>query len=506
MRGSLLAIAIASLCAIAPLTAMPGIGAPSAFAGTGHCTTSERGTHRSDRLKGTPANNLITAGFGNDSIKSYGGGDCIFGGPDNDRLRGGPGRDHLRPGAGNDSVRAVDGERDIVHCGPGRHDRARVDPRDKTRNCERVAKRRPKRSDGGGDDGGGDGGGGDDPLACEPNPDVPAECAAPREFFGISPTIPTVAAGDYARMDQAKVGTFRFTIHWSTVQRTDGGPFTWTKPDVLMSQATAAGMYVLPFLAGSPEFATGTMNDPPVNTEKARQGWSRFVTAVVERYGRGGSFWSQHPELPYNPIEEWEIWNEENLPAYWGGSTPSPTDYATLLTLADQAIHGADPQADVLMGGLSARGGPSGVPPQTFLSQLYDVPGISQHFDDVGVHPYAETPAESLQATRQVRDVMDAHGDAAKGIWATELGWSSEGPVGGLFTTPEGQASNITEVFSRFLEDRQALNLERVIWFTWQDDHATPNCDWCENSGLVAGDDGTKPSLRAFTAYTGGTP
>ena len=35
-----------------------------------------------------------------------------------------------------------------------------------------------------------------------------------------------------------------------------------------------------------------------------------FVSSFAQQYGRGGTFWSQHPELPYLPVESYEIGNE----------------------------------------------------------------------------------------------------------------------------------------------------------------------------------------------------
>jgi len=97
---------------------------------------------------------------GNDLIRGFGDDDCLVGGSGGDRLLGGSGYDRLTggrgadtlvggsgvnrydAGAGNDVVNARNGRAELVSCGSGR-DRARIDRRDRVRNCERV--KRPRR-------------------------------------------------------------------------------------------------------------------------------------------------------------------------------------------------------------------------------------------------------------------------------------------------------------------------------------------------------------------------
>lgn len=62
-------------------------------------------------LRGGRRHDVLSGGPGNDVLLGRGGAD---------RLDGGPGRDLLQGGAGNDTLIARDGDRDAVHCGPGR--------------------------------------------------------------------------------------------------------------------------------------------------------------------------------------------------------------------------------------------------------------------------------------------------------------------------------------------------------------------------------------------------
>jgi hypothetical protein len=108
---------------------------------------------------GGPACNTILGTPGKDRLHGTGGDDCIFGRRGGDHLAGGPGADTLRGNGGRDVlvggpgpdrflggidrdvIRARDGERDVVSCGRGRHDRAIVDAVDTVRGCEKVRRR-----------------------------------------------------------------------------------------------------------------------------------------------------------------------------------------------------------------------------------------------------------------------------------------------------------------------------------------------------------------------------
>jgi Ca2+-binding RTX toxin-like protein len=96
------------------------------------------GTARTDRLRGTPGNDVICGYGGGDRINGGGGHDLIYGGPGNDRIKGGAGLDVLYGNAGRDSLDARDRARDRLDGGRGR-DSARVDRgRDRVRRVERV--------------------------------------------------------------------------------------------------------------------------------------------------------------------------------------------------------------------------------------------------------------------------------------------------------------------------------------------------------------------------------
>jgi dienelactone hydrolase len=112
--------------------------------GTSHvpqaCAVPQGGTPAADHLKGTDAGDALRGRGGSDRLTGGPARDCLYGGAGADELSGGPDRDRLSGGTGNDRLIAVDPSRDIVDCGPGDADRARVSPNDVVRNCEHVTR------------------------------------------------------------------------------------------------------------------------------------------------------------------------------------------------------------------------------------------------------------------------------------------------------------------------------------------------------------------------------
>jgi uncharacterized repeat protein (TIGR01451 family) len=105
------------------------------------------GTAGSDRIRSGKGNDLICAragadtissGHGRDRINAGSGRDRVSAGAGNDRINPGPDRDRVNAGPGNDRLGLPGLAADVGNCGPGRRDRAIVDQRERTRNCEIV--------------------------------------------------------------------------------------------------------------------------------------------------------------------------------------------------------------------------------------------------------------------------------------------------------------------------------------------------------------------------------
>jgi hypothetical protein len=88
-----------------------------------------------------------------------------------------------------------------------------------------------------------------------------------------------------------------------------------------------------------------------------------------------------------------------------------------------------------------------------FLQLMYArVPGIKSKFQGIALHPYTGTYKRLFPYVEEVRQVLEANRDAGKGLWITEMGWSSQprrSKQDGFAKGPQGQAAQLTAVAFR---------------------------------------------------------
>jgi hypothetical protein len=347
--------------------------------------------------------------------------------------------------------------------------------------------------------------------------------AVPGNFWGVVPQV-APSPEQFQRLKIGGVDSIRTAIPWAAVQPSEGGAFNWSSVDPLVGGAAAAGIEVLPFLYGAPTWAVPAVPVPgtgghikaprnlPVNTGAQRSGWQLFVREAVLRYGPQGSFWAQNPALPKRPIRVWQIWNEPNFKYFV--ARPNPAEYGKLIALSSAAAKGADPAARIVLAGLFARPIEATFkrkPPQAyfatdFLEQMYrSTPGIKSKFQGVALHPYTGEYQRLIPYIEEVRQVLAANHDASKGLWITELGWSSQpahGAQDGFSKGLKGQAAQLKGAFRLLRAKQHKWRLQQVYWFSVDDLKGA--CNFCDGSGLFAKGFKPKPSWRAFVGFTGG--
>ena len=323
-----------------------------------------------------------------------------------------------------------------------------------------------------------------------------------------------VMQGDYdgvidaAALKELNPDSVRFLAAQSLVQTKPGdctptgGGCVWTGLDQIVGGAAVAGSQPLPFMFGnSPK--------PPVKGAAATS-WKQFLTAAVGRYGPGGAFWQQFPQIPQHPIRVWQIWNEPGSPAYFKPK-PNPATYVKLLGLSRQTIQAADRGAKIMIAGLFAsadKGAIRGrIPAVQYLEQLYEVPGADKTFDLVALHPYSREVSGVIDQVEQIREVMADAGDSRTKLAITELGWSSNNPNGSLLAKGvAGQASTLKSAFKALLRGRSKYKLDTVNWFALRDiDVGGPgeSCPNCPFAGLMEVGGAQKPAYNAFLSFTG---
>jgi hypothetical protein len=333
--------------------------------------------------------------------------------------------------------------------------------------------------------------------------------AAPKPFAGLVSEdafagTHTYRQGVLRRIATAGAGTLRQTLDWATVEPVRGRR-DWSRYDAYIGAAADAGIEVLPVIFNPPAWASsrprrhakrGTY--PP----KRVGDFAAFAAAAARRYGRGGSFWAAHPHIHAKPIGSWQVWNEPNLPVYWQPQ-PRAAGYVALLKATSEAIRAVDPAAQIVTAGLPES--KLGIPLDTYVRQMYAA-GAAGAFDALAVNPYAPTAGEVLAFLQHARALVDGLGHTEAKLWATEIGWSDNGPGGRFRLGPQGQARAIASVFATLWEAREALQLQGVVYFNWRDAKPYPGGKdfWGLHTGLVQRGGASKPALAAFTDAVAG--
>jgi hypothetical protein len=311
----------------------------------------------------------------------------------------------------------------------------------------------------------------------------------------------------------AGISSIRVWFSWAQVEA-KRGEFDWGPLDQTVAANADGGLTTLPFLFGTPAWAAADDGQSCVGddctsfaprSEGTRSAFGAFAAAAVRRYGPGGNFWNQHPGLPDRPIETWQVWNEPNLSSFYAPAV-DPIGYASLLQTAATGIRSEDPDATVLLAGLTGtKSNRKRISTGAFLTQLYSIPGIAASFDGIAVHPYNRKVRGTLGQIRAARSIADAHGDDA-GLWITELGWASAGKRRwGLVKSPTGQARMLRLTFARLLDNAARWDVRAAYWYAWRDtDRGQSVCGWCPWSGLVDRVGRRKPAYWELRALAQG--
>lgn len=336
--------------------------------------------------------------------------------------------------------------------------------------------------------------------------------ALPPGFFGVVPQ-GAITTADAEYMAAGGIESVRVPLIWAAIQPSEESGYDWGPMDETVATASQAGIDVLPFLVGTPEWLEGKGTTLPAGDTLERQAWSAFVRAAVERYGPTGSFWLEHSAfsadpVPKRPIRTWQIWNEANF--HYFAFPVSPGRYAKLVALAAPQIRAVDPGAKILLAGLFGRppqAGSRGMSAVRFLSRLYGIPGFKADFDGVALHPYAAHVGSLVQMVESVHRVIGAHHDHVP-LYITEMGWGSQNDpeVVAFEQGPGGQASELTGAYRFLITNQRRLGIGGVYWFAWKDEQGS--CSFCDSVGLFAEGPGfqPKPAWGSLVHLTGGSP
>jgi hypothetical protein len=255
--------------------------------------------------------------------------------------------------------------------------------------------------------------------------------------FGDGAQLSTIGAGDVDRELDAVAKTsaswLRVLIPWNLIE-TAKGRYDWGQTDVVINAAAAHNLRVLGVIAFTPDWAKapGTFYSAPPD---AASDYADFAGAVARRYG--------------GQVSSWQLWNEPNLPMFFGFTPHNAPKYTELVKAAYPAIKAVQPNSTVVLAGLSRL--PGDESPPAFLASVYAAGGKGS-FDAAAAHPYvfpsgvAANPEGGWSDVGAMRGVMVANGDGGKKIWMTELGAPTCDCPDGV--APEEQAKQITDVLA----------------------------------------------------------
>jgi len=322
---------------------------------------------------------------------------------------------------------------------------------------------------------------------------------APDQFYGVNP-------GDLFHLPESQWDTHlqaiaddgiqvvRMGAWWSDLE--PGAPvngvhgYSWSDTDKQVAALARHNLQWEPLLCFSATWGStipGDYNGAPDGT----QNFALFAAALVKRYGPGGSFWAEHPELPAQPVAAYEVWNEENAKLYWHPSTPE--DYADLFAATSDAIHNVDSSARVMIGGLAAsKTTDSVLAPADFLRKMYaHRPDLKGKTDAVAFHPYARDPEAVYRTIAAFRGDVDSIAGPGLPIELTEIGWPSN------LVSESKRADYLRELASTL--PRTDCGLERLSVYAWLGPEQDQG-DAGQWFGIANKDGSNKPAADAFAS------
>ena len=353
------------------------------------------------------------------------------------------------------------------------------------------------------------------------------------DFFGIGGVqihwlAPQDRETEIALAKAAGVGMIGLDFHWGDIEP-EQGVYHWENTDEIVRLARKYDLRLVPMLLYTPRWAASlpfaTMDYqriPPLEEALYRD----FVYEVVNRYKPYGVLPATYDGWG---ITDWVMWNEPNvqqagkqpLPGnFWFGSLDA---YIQLLRAGYEGAHAADPDCNVLNGGLAdVAWKPGEADLATAVERLYHPNGDGNsddggrpYFDTLNVHTYQEGESSAKwyqERIEAVQRIMLRYGDADKKIWVTETGYGSYNAAdvrdpavleSTQYLNEDQQAEAIHTVFETLAAYPQ---VERVFWWSLRDyfvDTTLENTVMEAHYGLLRTNYLPKPAYLELARLTG---
>jgi len=195
----------------------------------------------------------------------------------------------------------------------------------------------------------------------------------------------------------------RCAFSWNGIEKKQG-VYAWDFWDRLVAEAERHNIELIPYVAYTPEWAARPGEDFWKQPPRDNALFAEFMEKIAARY-RGR-------------IRSWELWNEPDLREYWQGTT---AEFADLVRQGAAAVRRADPNAVIVLGGMS-------LGPTPFFTQLMQQHRIAAYVDIIAQHGYPESwhpqrgEAIYFGWTRDIGELIAA---SASGVdfWLNEIGY-----------------------------------------------------------------------------------
>jgi len=305
---------------------------------------------------------------------------------------------------------------------------------------------------------------------------------------------------------EAGVRWIRVPLSWRAIEPANTIPayYNWTYLDAQVSSVAAGAdsTELIITISEQPEWAALYPSGPVTNTEDLLE----FVGAVVGRYN------GSDPDLP--EIRFFELYNEPDntdpdraAHAGWGFWGNNGAGYAVLLKQLYPVMKAANPNAQLVFGGIAldwfVDDDPPGIFDECFLRDVLQACQGHLCFDVMNFHYYPVFYERWLPygpgivgKTNYVREQLRQYGFGDVPVIVTEAGWDSASSWG---------STELQDRYPAILYSRgMSVNLDVVIWFMIRDlehfgAHGLLDIDYQPKSSYWAYR--VMTSMLSFTSY-----
>ena len=212
----------------------------------------------------------------------------------------------------------------------------------------------------------------------------------------------------------------RVDFPWSALESAGRGRYSWAPADRLVAAANARGIHLLAMAAYTPAWDRPGRHHRPLPADRPDRVRRSSSRAAAQRYAPLG-------------LHAWEIWNEPNMRDFWAAAARRRALHAAAASSArPRSTRSTRRRSSSARAWRRRPTSPAtSIAPNEFIAGIY-ANGGGPYVQAVGIHPYSFPYAPMYPAswntfymTSQTHAIMAAHGDGAKPIWGTEIGWGT---------------------------------------------------------------------------------